>query len=189
MNVHRSELRALSVGHARSAVRRAGAAAVRSARGRDTAPVTAREIPLTLSRETSFHEDTADPATVEGMLEYLVAARAAPRASWPCRRTVAVRLRYSDGEGDEQARRWRCPRRWTRRLALALVLLRRLFTRRVSLHARGRDVVGFTREAGEQGALFDEREAGRRAALCATRSTACAPTGAATARSCGPRWH
>jgi hypothetical protein len=51
-------------------------------------------------------------------------------------------------------------------LALALELLRRQFTRRVSLHAVGVTLSGFARDAAEQGALFDEREAGRRAALC-----------------------
>jgi len=51
-------------------------------------------------------------------------------------------------------------------LALALELRARLFTRRVSLHAVGITLSGFARDAAEQGALFDEPEAGRRAALC-----------------------
>src|SRR5262249_17940301 len=68
-------------------------------RGRDTAAVHQREVPQSISRETSFHKDTADPVEIEGMLEYL--------ASRACRtareldlkpRTVAVRLRYADGE-------------------------------------------------------------------------------------------
>src|SRR5205085_11202129 len=41
-------------------------------RGRDTAVVTEREIPLSISRETSMHRDTADRVELEGMLEYLV---------------------------------------------------------------------------------------------------------------------
>jgi DNA polymerase IV len=138
-------------------------------RGRDTAAVTAREIPVTISRETSFHADTGDPAEIDGMLEYLAgrACRAARELGLTAR-TVAVRLRYSDGEGAEQARSLSAPSAVDPViLALALSLRARLFTRRVSLHAVGVTLSGFTRDAAEQGALFDEREAGRRAALCA----------------------
>ena len=138
-------------------------------RGRDTAPVTAREIPVTISRETSFHRDTGDPAEIDGMLEYLAgrACRAARELGLSAR-TVAVRLRYSDGEGAEQARSLAAPSAVDPViLALALELRARLFTRRVSLHAIGVTLSGLTRDAAEQGALFDEREAGRRAALCA----------------------
>src|SRR5207342_1970358 len=98
-------------------------------RGNDTAPVTEREIPLSISRETSFHRDTADRGEIEGMLEYLVG-----RA---CRTTRELAIR----------------------------LLRRLFTRRVALHAVGVRLTNFCRAGGEQGSLFDEREAGRRAQL------------------------
>jgi DNA polymerase-4 len=137
-------------------------------RGNDTAPVVAREIPVTISRETSFHRDTGDLAEVDGMLEYLVGrACRATRELALAARTVAVRLRYSDGEGVEQARSLRSPSaRDPVLLALALELRGRLFTRRVSLHAVGVTLSGFTRDAAEQGALFDEPEAGRRAALC-----------------------
>lgn len=138
-------------------------------RGRDTAPVTAREVPLTISRETSFHRDTADPAEIEGMLDYLTgrACRAARELELSAR-TVAVRLRYSDGEGAEQARSLRAPSAVDPVVfALALESFRRQFTRRVSLHAVGVTLSGFSRDTAEQGALFDEREAGRRAALCA----------------------
>ncbi len=138
-------------------------------RGRDTAPVTAREIPVTISRETSFHADTGDPAEIDGMLEYL-AGRAcrATRELGLTARTVAVRLRYCDGECAEQARSLPAPSAVDPVvLALALTLRARLFTRRVALHALGITLSGFARDAAEQGALFDEREAGRRAALCA----------------------
>lgn len=169
MNVHTiGALRALSVGTLEALFGAPGRLLFERCRGRDTAPVTAREIPLTLSRETSFHEDTADPTTIEGMLEYLVGrACRATREMGLQARTVAVRLRYSDGEGAEQARSLPLPTAVDPVvLQLALALLRRLFVRRVSLHAVGVTLSNFTREAGEQGALFDEREAGRRAALC-----------------------
>jgi hypothetical protein len=50
-------------------------------------------------------------------------------------------------------------------LELVLALLGRLFTRRVALHAAGVTLSNFASRLGEQGSLFDECEAGRRAAL------------------------
>ena len=136
-------------------------------RGRDTAPVSEREIPLTISRETSFHRDTADRVEIEGMLEYLLgrACRAARELTIQPR-TVAVHLRYADGEGDERARSMALASDTDPVvLEVALDLLSRLFTRRVALHAVGVTLSSFTRATGVQGSLFDEREAGRRDAL------------------------
>lgn len=162
------ELRALPVAALEALFGAPGRQLYERCRGRDSMPVTAREIPLTISRETSFHRDTGDPGEIEGILDYLTgrACRAA-RELGLAARTVAVRLRYSDGEGAEQARTLAAPSAVDPVvLALALELLRRQFTRRVSLHAVGVTLSNFTRDAAEQGALFDEREAGRRAALC-----------------------
>jgi len=137
-------------------------------RGRDTAAVNEREIPVSISRETSFHRDTADRAEIEGMLEYLAGRACRTSRELGVRpRTVGVRLRYADGEGDERERTLPQPSDADPVvLALALDLLARLFTRRVALHNVGLVLSGFTRAGAEQGALFDEREAGRRAALC-----------------------
>ena len=102
------------------------------------------------------------------MLEYLVgrACRAAREQSLTAR-TVLVRLRYSDGESAEQSRTLRQPSAVDPVvLALALDLLRRIHTRRVALHAVGVTLSQFAHDAAEQGALFDEAHAGRRAALC-----------------------
>jgi len=136
-------------------------------RGRDTAVVTEREIPLSISRETSFHRNTADRAEVDGMLEYLVgrACRAARELDIQPR-TVAVRLRYADGEGDECSRSMPLPSTTDPLvLALALDVLRRLFTRRVALHLVGVTLSNFSHHLAEQGSLFDEAEAGRTNAL------------------------
>jgi DNA polymerase-4 len=136
-------------------------------RGRDTAAVSEREIPVSISRETSFHRDTADRVEIEGMLEYLVGRACRTARGLGIRpATVAVRLRYGDGESAECARSLATPSDADPvALALALELLRRQFTRRVALHALGVTFSNFTRAGGEQGALFDEPEAGRRAAL------------------------
>jgi DNA polymerase-4 len=136
-------------------------------RGRDTAPVSEREIPLSISRETSFHRDTADRVELEGMLEYLTGRACRTARELGIRpRTVSVRLRYADGEGAERARSLRQPSDADPVvLELGLDLLRQLFTRRVALHGLGLALSNFVRGEGEQGSLFDEREAGRRRAL------------------------
>jgi len=136
-------------------------------RGRDTAPVHAREVPVTLSRETSFRRDTADCAEIDGMLEYLVGrACRAVRELELAPRTIEVHLRYSDGESARQARTMALPSD-TDPVVLeqALALARALFRRRVALHAIGLTMSNFVRASATQGSLFDEREAGRRAVL------------------------
>jgi DNA polymerase-4 len=136
-------------------------------RGRDTAAVTEREIPLSIARETSFHRPTAERTEIEGMLEYLAgrACRAARELELKPG-TIAVRLRYADGEMAEQARSLATPSDADPVvLELALTLLGRQFTRRVALHALGITLSRFASRLAEQGSLFDEREAGRRAAL------------------------
>ena len=136
-------------------------------RGRDTAVVSEREVPLSISRETSFHRDTADPREIEGMLEYLAGRACRTARELGIRpRTVAVRLRYADGEPAERARSLSQPSDADPVvLTLALDTLARLFTRRVALHQVGLALSNFSPAGGEQGALFEEREAGRRAAL------------------------
>ena len=136
-------------------------------RGRDTAPVHVREVPQSISRETSFHRDTADRAEIEGMLEYLVgrACRTARELDLEAR-TVAVRLRYVDREGAEQARSLPVPSDSDPVvLALALELLRRQFTRRAALHGVGVVLSNFASRAFEQGELFDAGETFRRESL------------------------
>lgn len=136
-------------------------------RGHDTAVVRATEIPLTIARETSFHRNTADTAEIEGMLEYLAgrACRAA-RELGIKPGAVSCRIRYADGEWSERTRGLATPSDADPVvLASALDSLRRQFTRRVALHGVGLTLSRFARGGGEQGALFDEAEAGRRAAL------------------------
>ncbi|MGH7742283.1 MAG: Y-family DNA polymerase [Candidatus Eiseniibacteriota bacterium] len=136
-------------------------------RGRDTAPVHEREVPVSISRETSFHRDTADRAEIDGMLEYL-ASRAcrATRELSLLARTVSVRLRYADGEGAERARTLTVANDADPAVIdAARALLAALFTRRVALHAVGLTLSNFAAAGACQGGLFEEREAGRRAEL------------------------
>src|SRR5262245_4252961 len=161
------ELRALPVEALDALFGVVGRALFERCRGRDTAPVLAREVPQSISRETSFHRDTADRAEIEGMLEYLVgrACRTARELDLEAR-TVAVRLRYSDGEGAEQARSLPAPSDADPLvLALALDLFGRQFTRRVALHAVGVTLSNFASRVAEQGELFDAGATFRRESL------------------------
>ncbi len=136
-------------------------------RGRDTAVVHEREIPLSISRETSFHRPTADPAEIEGMLDYLLgrAARTARELGLKAR-TITLRLRYTDGEGDERACSLPQPSDADAPLLEhALELLRRSFTRRVPLHLVGISLSRFISHAAEQGSLFDPDRTLRQSAL------------------------
>jgi DNA polymerase-4 len=168
MNVHTiGALRALSAEALERLFGVHGRLLFERCRGRDTAPVHAREIPSSISRETSFHQHTADRTEIDAMLEYLV-GRACRTARELCiaPRTVAVRLRYADGEFAEQARSLRLPSDQDPVVVeLVRVLLGRLFTRRVALHGAGVTLSNFVAAGGDQGSLFDEREAGRRGVL------------------------
>ncbi len=77
---------------------RLGHALYERARGRDTRAVAAREIPLSISRETAFAEATTDPEEIGGTLAYLLgrACRTA-RGLGVAARRLEVHLRYEDG--------------------------------------------------------------------------------------------
>lgn len=168
MNVRTAgELRVLPAGTLERLFGATGLLLHERCRGRDTAVVSEREVPLSISRETSFHRDTADLREIEGMLEYLAGRACRTARELGIRpRTVAVHLRYADGESAERARSLPQPSDADPVvLALALETLARLFTRRVALHQAGLALSNFVRAGAEQGALFEEREAGRRAAL------------------------
>ena len=116
-----------------------GVALSRRARGLDDEEVVdGRPAPKSISRETSFAQDTADRVVIGGMLSYLAQrATAALRADGMRARAVGVRLRYADFRTTEARRRlpsptdrdrdvldvvealW--PRRWDRRVRLRLV--------------------------------------------------------------------
>lgn len=136
-------------------------------RGRDTAVVNEREIPLSISRETSFHRDTADRAEIEGMLEYLAGRACRTARELGIRpRTVAARLRYSDGESADNARSLAAPSDADPVvLARVLEIFRQQFTRRVALHGVGLTLSNFVAAGAEQGDLFDERDRVRQSAL------------------------
>jgi DNA polymerase-4 len=114
---------------------RLGPAFYERARGRDTRAVTAREVPLSISRETAFSAPTTDPDEIGGTVSYLLgrACRAARRLGVAARR-VAVRLRYEDGVAAAGAATLGAPSALEADLQpRADQLLARLDTRRVRL--------------------------------------------------------
>lgn len=125
--------------------------------GRDTRALSRREMPTSISRETSFHKDTTDSDEVEATLHYLAErAMRTLRGLGLLTRTVKVKIRYSDFSGDA------CSKSLSRFTDLdsevftvARGMLARLWRRRVSLHGVGIALSRFAFSDGEQANLFD----------------------------------
>lgn len=74
------------------------------ARGHDTRVVHEREVPKSISRETTLHQATADRVELEGMLCYLIdRGMRATRQLGLAVRTVKVSIRYSDWVDEEMS--------------------------------------------------------------------------------------
>lgn len=150
-------LRVLSIDHLAALFGEPGRLLYERCRGRDTQAVTVREVPQSISRETSFHEATIDPAEIGGMLYYLTerAVKTARQLGLKAH-TVQVKIRYTDSG---------CPA-MSRSLAvasdrddeiydLARDLLARLHARRESLHGIGMALSHFVLDGAGQLDLFD----------------------------------
>jgi len=132
-------------------------------RGRDTTVVGGREVPRSVSRETSFHRDTSDRREIEGMLFYLTerAARTL-RALGLQARTVHVRLRYTGGTSEAISRSLHEATALHPPLfRLSLDLLHRIYRRRESLHHVGVALSRIAPRGGRQIGLCGEEEARR----------------------------
>ncbi len=117
-----------------------------------------RPPPRSLSRETSFAEDTSDPAVIGGMLSYLAQrATAALRAQRMLARGVAVRLRYADFKTVEAHRRFPAPTDRDREVLAAVEdLWPRRYDRRVRLRLVGVSLLGLERAGERQLDLFSD---------------------------------
>jgi len=116
-----------------------GDALYERSRGRDTRAVTAREIPRSVSRETTFHRPTPDDGEIEGMLYYLT-ERAARflRVRQLEARVVGVKIRYADHRGGTASATLSVPTALDGTLfRTALGLVRSVRTRRVRLRLVG----------------------------------------------------
>jgi len=164
------ELRALTRESLTAIFGRNGAAIHDRARGLDTRAVNAREVPKTISRETTFHKETTDAREMRSMLHYLVErAMKAVRELGLLARTVAVKLRYNDFKGDEARARLREPTRLEPDvLSAALSLLARLHTRRVSVRLVGVTLSGLSLDDEDQLRLIRPDDEEQRAARLAS---------------------
>ena len=136
-------------------------------RGRDSRAIDEREIPESISRQTAFHEDTADIEKIEGMLHYLVerAARSVRGLELRAGR-VTTWIRYSDSRGRRSGRTLETPTDLDEKLSEAgMDLLHRLYTRRASLHTIGVELSRFSRSGHRQSGLFDGKDSDKRARL------------------------
>ncbi|MFH0965379.1 MAG: DNA polymerase IV [Planctomycetota bacterium] len=145
-----------------------GAALYERCRGRDGAVISQREVPRTISRETAFHEDTADGREIEGMLYYLLERAAGSMRALGLRcRTVAVYFRHSDDGGDGASRSLPSATEVDGELfTLAASLLGGLYTRRANLHSIGVQLSNFSLGNASQRGLFDGKDVEKRAEVC-----------------------
>ena len=150
------DLRALPEAALTAMFGRNGSAFFERARGRDSRPVHAREVPKTISRETTFHRETADPAGIRAMLHYLVErAMKAVRELGLEARAVGVGLRYSDFKGADGGHRLPAPTDLEGPVyAAALELLAGLHSRRVALRHVGVTLSGLAPRDESQMLLF-----------------------------------
>jgi len=134
-----------------------GVAFYERSHGRDSHVVGRSEIPKSISRETCFHRETTDRREIEGMLYYL-AERAARtlRELGLAARGVTVKIRYSDFTGEATSKRLAHHTDLDDEIyALACGILRRTYTRRVSLRGIGVVLSNFRRVGDDPSGLFD----------------------------------
>ena len=163
-------LRALTAEELRVLLGKNGLLLHERCRGRDTPIVCEKEIPKSISRETSFHQDTIEPAEILGMLSYLCGrATKTLRDLGLLARSVSVRVRYSDGPSENVSRSLPEPTATDREFQEAAgLLLGKAHTRRASLHLVGITLSGIVPGIREQPGLFDgeERRRWRRLDRC-----------------------
>lgn len=165
-----ADLRALPRETLRRLLGRPGEALYDRARGLDTRPLRADEIPRSVSRETSLESPTADPRILEPLLSYLLdRAVSAIRRAGLRARTLTVRLGYADGP-EEEASETAGPSAlgaelWPRTRAL----LGRLHRRRVALRRLGVTLSGLVPESGQLELFGSPRRRALEAAVDAVR--------------------
>lgn len=142
LNIHTTgELRSLSRRSLVSIFGKTGGLFYERCRGQDTRVVHEREIPRSISRETSFHEHTVDRQTIEGMLSYLAGRATNTLRSLGLRAgQLQVKISYSDPDAGNRRSLKRLPTPTSLDSEIfrpALGLYRSLHTRRVALRRIG----------------------------------------------------
>lgn len=136
----------------------AGEALYRKARGQGSTTIDLPGEPKSISRETTFEQDTADRNFIRAILYYLT-----ERACWKLRRigmkahTITVKLRYSDFKTDARGRSiGHYSDQDHEFYGTASELLDRLYTRRVTARLVGVQLSNLTTEGHHQMHLWDE---------------------------------
>ena len=108
-------------------------------RGEDTRAVGGREIPRSIRRETSFHQDTTSREEIEGMLHYLTERAANTLRKLGLKtRTVEVKICSADFERSAASRTLRTPTQLDGEIFETVLALRRsAHTRRAALRLVG----------------------------------------------------
>jgi len=128
--------------------------------GRDDRFFDPNRLPQSISRETTFHRDTADPVEIEAMLFYLTErAMRTLRRLGLLTKTVRVHIRYTDWKTEAASRSLGQPTDRDRVVFdLAAQLLANLHKRRVNLRHVGVALFNFSLQSQEQPGLFDHRK-------------------------------
>lgn len=126
-------------------------------RGKDTRPVETREIPRSISRETSFHEPVTSMDEAKSMLYYLQERAVRHARGLGLRaRTVHVWIDYTESGRAASSRSLATPSDQDAEVfRLAHRLLQTLFTRRESLRRVGMSLSHFVAGSAAQSDLFD----------------------------------
>jgi DNA polymerase-4 len=138
--------------------RAAGRALYRKARGRGSDTIDLPDEPKSISRETTFEQDTTDRNFIRAMLYYLT-----ERACWKLRRlgmsahTITVKLRYSDFKTDARGKSLGHYSDQDHEFyAAAAALLDKLYTRRITARLVGVQLSNLTSDRQHQMHLWDE---------------------------------
>lgn len=139
------------------------------ARGRDESVVAPAGPPKSISRETTFEQDTDDRRTVEAMLFYLLERAAAHLRSLGMQaRCVEVKVRYADFETVSRRRTLDRPSDQDAAFfAVARGLLHRLLERRIQVRLVGAGLSGLVQDRRRQTDFLEEKDYRRRARLYA----------------------
>ncbi len=164
------EFRGIPLATLEAMLGKVGAALHERARGRDSRVVHEREIPRTISRETTFGRPTAERAELEGTLFYLIdRALRTVRGLGLRTKTMKVKIRYSDWEENEASASFAPTAIDQSVQPVARALLWKLFTRRVTLRLLGATFSGFLADEGQLELFPEERLARLHAAVDAIR--------------------
>ncbi len=162
MNLHTiADLRVLRLEVLEALFGRNGVHLYERCRGRDTRPIHEREIPKSISRETSLHKPTCDAAELRAYLQYLAErAMRTIRQLGLATRGVRVNIRHEDGESAEAGQVLPSPTMIDEEvLPLARELFDRIVRRRVALTRVGVVFTHFSAPDGQQDLFAIERNA------------------------------